>query len=188
VDQVNEMKRRMLAGEWYCANDPELALDRERCAVLVEQYNATSATEAGRRAELLGQLLCGIGAHTVIRPPVYFDYGYQTTIGSKTFINYGAIILDVGQVCIDDEVQVGPRVQLLTPTHPMDAAQRRLGWEAQKPITIGHGAWLGGGVIVCPDVTIGEDAVIGAGAVVTHDVPPRVFAADNPCRVLRDLC
>ena len=87
LGDVSEMKRRMLAGSWYCASDPELAFERVRCAVLVEQYNATSATEAGRRAELLGQLLGGIGAGTVIRPPVYFDYGYQTTIGRNTFIN-----------------------------------------------------------------------------------------------------
>ena len=67
-------------------------------------------------------------------------------------------------MCIGDEVQVGPGVELLTPTHPMDAVQRRLGWEAQKPITIGDGVWLGGGVIVCPDVTIGEEAVIWRGS------------------------
>jgi maltose O-acetyltransferase len=188
LDTVNEMKRRMLAGEWYCASDPELVSERERCELLVEQYNRTGTTEPELRAELLGQLLGSVGAETVIRPPVYFDYGYQTTIGSGTFINYGAVILDVGNVCIGDEVQIGPRVQLLTPTHPMDPAHRRSGWEAQKPITIGHGVWLGGGVIVCPDVTIGDEAVIGAGAVVTRNVPPRVIAVGNPCRVLRDLC
>jgi hypothetical protein len=66
LGDVSGMKRRMLAGEWYCASDPELAFERERCAVLVERCNATSATEAGRQAELLGQLLGRIGAETVI--------------------------------------------------------------------------------------------------------------------------
>ena len=82
---------------------------------------------------------------------------------------------------------MGPRVQLLTPLHPMDAAERTEGWESQQPITIGDRVWLGGGVIVCPGVTIGDDTVIGAGAVVTRDVPARVFAAGNPCRVIREL-
>jgi maltose O-acetyltransferase len=184
---MSEMKRKMLAGEPYLASDPELAAELTRAAVLVEQYNATSATETDRRTKLLGELLGGMGDDVVIRPPVHFDYGYQTTIGRRTFINYGAVILDVGRISIGDEVQIGPNVQLLTPTHPMDAAERRAGWEAQQPITIGDGGWLGGGVIVCPGVTIGDESVIGAGAVVTRDVPPRVFAAGNPCRVIREL-
>lgn len=48
-------------------------------------------------------------------------------------------------------------------------------------------AWLGGGVIVCAGVTIGADTVVGAGSVVTRDLPDRVFAAGNPCRVIRSL-
>jgi maltose O-acetyltransferase len=39
-------------------------------------------------------------------------------------------------------------------------------------------------VDVCP-VRIGSRAVIGAGSVVTRDVPDGVFAAGNPCRVIR---
>jgi maltose O-acetyltransferase len=97
------------------------------------------------------------------------------------------VILDVGRVTIGDEVLIGPNVQLLTPIHPMDAEVRRAGWEAQKPITIGDGVWLGGGVIVCGGVTIGENSVVGAESVVTRDIPPGVFAAGNPCRVIREL-
>ena len=187
VGEMSEMKRRMLAGEPYVADDPELIGDLVRCARLVEEFNATSATQRDVRRELLAQLLGSIGPDTEIRPPVYFDYGYQTTIGRRCFLNFGTTILDVGRVTIGDEVQIGPHVQLLTPTHPMDATERRAGWEAQKPIAIGDGVWLAAGVIVCPGVTIGENAVIGAGAVVTRDVPPSVFAAGNPCRVVREL-
>jgi maltose O-acetyltransferase len=120
-------------------------------------------------------------------PPVFFDYGRNTTIGDRSFLNCGAVILDCGPVDIGDDVQIGPNVQLLTPTHPLDPAERRAGWEAQKPVKISRGVWLGGGVIVCPGVTIGEDAVVGAGAVVTRDVPAGVLAAGNPSRVIRDL-
>jgi maltose O-acetyltransferase len=187
VAEISEMKRRMLAGEPYVADDPELTADHVRCARLVEEFNATSVTQLDVRQELLAQLLGSVGADSEIRPPVYFDYGYRTAIGSRCFFNFGVTILDVGRVTIGDEVQVGPHVQLLTPTHPMDATERRSGWEAQKPITIGDGVWLAAGVIVCPGVTIGENAVVGAGAVVTRDVPPAVFAAGNPCRVVRDV-
>jgi maltose O-acetyltransferase len=184
---MSEMKDRMLAGELYRANDPDLVAEKLRCAMLVQEYNATPADDDDRRVELLRTLLGAIGRDTVIRPPVYFDYGCQTTIGDRTFLNYGAVILDVGRVAIGDDVQVGPNAQFLTPTHPLDPSQRRDGWEAQKPVTIEDGVWLGGGVIVCPGVTIGEDSVIGAGSVVTRDVPSGVFAAGNPCRVVRQL-
>ncbi len=177
----------MVAGEVYLPNDPELVADKERCALLVQEYNETSATEADRRTELLQRLVGAIGAGSVIRPPVYFDYGRQTFIRQRTFVNKGAMILDVGRVTIGDDVRIGPHVQLLTPTHRMEAAKRRAGWEAQQPVKIGDGVWLGGGVIVCPGVTIGEDTVIGAGSVVTRNVPPLVFAAGNPCRVIRSL-
>jgi maltose O-acetyltransferase len=153
----------------------------------MQEFNARGATEVDVRRQLLTRLLGRIGDDVVIRPPVYFDYGVYTTIGSRTFLNYGAVILDVGRVDIGADVQIGPNVQLLTPTHPMDARERRAGWEAQKPVVVASGVWLGGGVIVCPGVTIGEDSVVGAGSVVTRDVPPRVFAAGNPCRVIRDL-
>ena len=84
-------------------------------------------------------------------------------------------------------MQIGPRVQLLTPTHPVDAEPRRAKWEAAEPIAIGDNVWLGGGVIVCPGVTIGADTVVGAGAVVTRDLPAGVVAAGVPARVLREL-
>lgn len=183
---MGDMKRRMLAGEPYRVDD-ELAAELTRARVLVEQYNATSAGETPLRTHLLGELLGGIGEDVIIRPPVYFDYGYQTTIGSRSFVNHGAVILDVGRVSVGEDVQIGPGVQLLTPTHPMEATSRRAGWESQKPVTIGDGVWLGGGVIVCPGVSVGDEAVIGAGSVVTRDVPARVLAAGNPCRVLREL-
>ena len=113
--------------------------------------------------------------------------GDQTTIGPRTFINFNAVILDVGRVTIGADVQIGPNVQLLTPTHPLDPEVRRRALEAQRPITIEDNVWLGGGVIVCPGVTIGRDTVVGAGAVVTRDLPPDVLAVGNPARVVRRL-
>lgn len=184
---MGDMKRRMLAGEPYIADDPELVADMRRAAGLVARFNAIAEDDDAARAELLDELLGGIGEDSVIRPPVRFDYGVHTTIGRGCFLNYGCVILDVGPVAIGDDVQVGPGVQLLTATHPVDPERRRARWEGQQPITIGDGAWLGGGVIVCPGVSIGAGTVVGAGAVVTRDLPGRVVAAGNPCRVLREI-
>ncbi|MBX6391114.1 MAG: sugar O-acetyltransferase [Frankia sp.] len=180
-------KRRMLAGELYHADDPQLTADRLRAARLRERFNATSATETALRAEILAELLGSVGERVEILPPFHVDYGYQTTIGPGTFVNTGAVLLDVARITIGADVQIGPGVQLLTPTHPLDPALRRTGREAGEPITIGDNVWLGGGVIVCPGVTIGENSVIGAGSVVTRDIPAGVVAVGNPARVLRTL-
>lgn len=96
-------------------------------------------------------------------------------------------ILDVARVPIGADVQLGPNVQILTPTHPLDPEIRRQALEAAEPITIEDNVWLGGGVIVLPGVTIGRDTVVGAGAVVTKSLPPGVVAVGNPARVLRSL-
>jgi maltose O-acetyltransferase len=102
-------------------------------------------------------------------------------------VNFNFVALDVAKITIGEDVQIGPGVQLLTPTHPLEAEPRRKKYEAAKPITIGNNVWLGGGVIVCPGVTIGDNTVVGAGAVVTKDLPANVLAVGNPARVVRQL-
>jgi maltose O-acetyltransferase len=184
---MGENKERMLRGELYVADDPELWEDFQRGRLLVERFNALSATEVDEARRLLGELLGRFGAGSQIRAPFQCDYGYLTEVGERTFINYGAAILDCARVTIGDEVQIATNVQLLTATHPLDAASRRAAWESAQPITVEDGAWLGGGVIVCPGVTIGENTVVGAGSVVVKDLPAGVLAVGNPARVVRYL-
>ncbi len=181
------MRERMLAGDDYIADDPELAewsmAARDRAAA----YNATTARQGPLRRSLLEQLLGSIGEDTEIRPPFHVDYGTHISIGARCFANFGLVALDVATIAIGDDVQIGPHVQLLTPTHPLDAQARRDKWEGAQPITIGDNVWLGGGVIVCPGVSIGADTVVGAGSVVTRDLPAGVLAVGNPARVVREL-
>ena len=184
---VGEQKERMLAGELYIADDPELAADALRAALLTEKYNASSAADPDVRRALLEELFDSIGDDVEIRPPLQVDYGYRITVGNGTFVNFGAIMLDVAPITIGSDVQIGPNVQLLTPTHPLDPDLRRAKWESAQPITIGDNVWLGGGAIVGPGVTIGENTVVGAGAVVTRDLPPNVVATGVPARETRRL-
>ena len=181
------MKERMLRGELYVADDPELEADAARCATLLASYNATRATDVDERRRLLTALLGKIGDDVVIRPPLQMDYGYRTTVDARTFINVNCVILDVAEVRIGADCQIGPNVQLLTPTHPIDPEQRRGRGEGGEPIVIEDNVWLGGGVIVLPGITIGRDTVVGAGAVVTKDLPAGVVAVGNPARVLRTI-
>ena len=186
MTDTRSQRERMLAGDLYIADDPELARESRQAAELCGAYNASPGDPA-TRSSILAELLGSFGEDSEIRPPFYCDYGYQTYIGARTFLNFGVVALDVARITIGDDVQIGPRVQLLTPTHPVDAELRRAKWEAASPIAIGDNVWLGGGVIVCPGVTIGDDTVVGAGAVVTRDLPSGVVAAGVPARVMREV-
>jgi maltose O-acetyltransferase len=181
------IRERMLAGDLYIADDPELAEQSRAALDLMDAYHATTARQGPLRRRLLEELLGAVGEDTEIRPPFYVDYGTHITVGARTFANFGLVALDVAPITIGDDVQLGPNVQLLTPTHPVDPEPRRQKWEAAEPITIGDNVWLGGGVIVCPGVTIGENTVVGAGAVVVKDLPANVVAVGNAARVVRHI-
>ena len=179
-------KERMLAGDLYIT-DAEILADQVRSQELMAAYNAAQPADASGRRRLLEELLGSIGAETEIRPPFYVDYGSRITIGARCFANFGLVALDVAPITIGDDVQIGPNVQLLTPTHPVAAGPRRAKWESAQPITIGDNVWLGGGVIVLPGVSIGPDTVVGAGSVVTQDLPAGVLAVGTPARIIRTV-
>ena len=181
------MRERMLAGEPYVADDPVLAEERARATRLVDRFNRTGVDDGVDRHRLLLELLGHLGEGAEIEPPLRCDYGYRIRVGARTFVNYGLVALDVASITIGDDVQIGPNVQLLTPTHPIDPEARRAKWEAAQPIAVGDNAWLGGGVIVLPGVTIGENTVVGAGSIVTKDLPSNVVAVGNPARVVRPV-
>ena len=180
-------KEKMLAGELYRSNVPELVAERAVAQRLLAQYNATDARDQAGRMELLRRLLGAVGAEADIQPRFHCDYGYNIRLGRRCFINCNCVLLDCAAIEIGDDLQMGPAVQLYTAYHPLDRAQRIAGWEAAKPIRVGNGVWIGGGAIVLPGITIGDGAVIGAGSVVTHDVPADTVVAGNPARIARAL-
>lgn len=183
----SEAKQRMMRGEEYQATDEQLTAERERCSMLCERINALSASQEDLRLAVFRELLGSIGTDTLIQSPFRCDYGYNIRIGTRSFINYGGILLDVAPITIGDEVLIATNVQILTATHPLDAARRRAWWEYAKPISIADGVWIGGGALILPGVTVGENAVVGAGAVVTRDVAPNTVVVGNPARVVREL-
>ena len=179
------MAERVAAGELHQADDPELAERSRHARDSAAAYNATPAGHEPLRQMLLGELLGSLGEDSVVRPPLQVEFGTNLHLGARCFVNVGLVALDAAEIRLGDDVQVGPNVQLLTPTHPVDPDLRRDKWEAARPITIGDNVWLGGGVIVLPGVSIGADTVVGAGAVVTRDLPTGVVAVGNPARVVR---
>ncbi len=181
-------RERMLAGDLYIADDPENGRIAKRAMRLCHEcHRAVIVDDEGEALALLGQLLGSLGEGAWIRPPLTVDYGENIHVGARTFINNNLTALDVARITIGEDCQIGPNVQLLTPTHPVEPQPRRDKLEAAEPISLGDNVWLGGGVIVCPGVTIGDNSVIGAGSVVTHSLPANVIAVGNPARILRAI-
>jgi maltose O-acetyltransferase len=178
-------KEKMLAGELYNAMDAELSAATLRAQSLLARFNNSSADAADERLLILRELFGQLGHDVVIKPNLRCDYGFNISIGARSFVNYDCVFLDCNRITIGKEVQIAPGVHIYTAAHPIDAAERRSGAEFALPVNIGDGVWLGGRTVVCPGVTIGENTVVGAGSVVTRDLPANVVAAGVPCRILR---
>jgi maltose O-acetyltransferase len=179
-------RQKMLAGEPYDPLDADLVAARERARNLCQALNATREAEHETRRRLLRELF-GAGGDTVwMQPPFYCDYGTNIELGTRVFFNFNCVVLDVCPVRIGDYTLFGPAVQILTPLHPLNAELRRE-HEFGRPVEIGSDVWVGGGALILPGVRIGSRAVIGAGSVVTRDVPAGMFAAGNPCRLIREI-
>ena len=177
----------MLSGELYNPLDEQLSAERLNARLLLAALNETREDETAERSSLLRELLPNAGEGLWLQPPFYCDYGYNIKMGEKVFFNFNCVVLDVTLVTIGSRTLFGPNVQVYTATHPMDHKERTAGLEFAKPINIGEDVWIGGSVVICPGVTIGDRSVIGAGSVVTKDIPADVFAAGNPCKVIRSL-
>ncbi len=179
-------RQKMLDGELYDPMDADLVAGRTRARDLCQALNASREAEADERRRLLAALFATGGDSVWMQPPFFCDYGTNIELGERVFFNFNCVVLDVCRVEIGSFTLFGPAVQILTPLHPFNAELRRRE-EFGKPITIGSDVWVGGGAMILPGVRIGSRAVIGAGSVVTRDVPDGMFAAGNPCRVIREI-
>jgi maltose O-acetyltransferase len=179
-------KQKMLAGELYDPLDSELVRARARARGLCQGLNATREQDQNLRRSILMQLFGRGGESVWMQPPFYCDYGSNIVLGERVYFNFNCVVLDVCEVKVGDFTLFGPAVQIYTAAHPMNAELRRK-QEIAKPVEIGSDVWVGGAAIICPGVKIGSSSVIGAGSVVTRDIPGGVFAAGNPCRVIREI-
>lgn len=180
-------KEKMLAGDRYDASDPVLVAERERANELTREFNDSAPADGERRRELLGTLFGSLGEHCTIEPPFRCDYGYNIHVGDSFYANFDCVILDVCEVNIGANCNLGPGVHIYTATHPLDADERASGAEYGKPISMGENVWVGGRAVVNPGVEIGANVVVGSGAVVTDDVPADVVVQGNPATVVKEL-
>lgn len=182
-----DQKERMLAGLPYKAWLDGLMEERLENQKRVYRFNLLPPDAFEEQDALIKEILGKTGERVHIMPPFHCDYGRNIEVGEDFFANYNLVILDVGKVKIGKNAQIAPNVAIYTAGHPIHPDSRNSGYEYGIPVTIGDNVWLGGNVCIMPGVTIGDNAVIGAGSVVTKDIPSNVFAAGNPCRVIRPI-
>lgn len=180
-------KEKMIAGELYAANDPELDMERAWASNKFQAFNQLPYSAGKERGQLAKALFGSVGKGCIVRGPFFCDYGKNITLGDGVYFNFNCVILDVCPVKIGSRSMFGPGVQILTALHPIDAEERATWVEYGSPITIGEDVWVGGGAIICPGVTVGNRSIIGAGAVVTKNVPDDVIVAGNPAKIIRRL-
>ncbi|EME8135273.1 chorismate mutase [Enterococcus faecium] len=178
-------KEKMIAGELYFANDPELVSNRMFARSQSQIINQAESAEL--RSQLLKETFGRTGKKIYMEPVINFDYGYNIFVGENFYANFNCTFLDVSTIEIGDNCMFAPNVQLYTATHPLHPVKRNSGLEYAKPIKIGDNVWLGGGVIVTPGVTLGNNVVVGAGSVVTKSFPDNVVIAGNPARIIKTV-
>lgn len=103
-DDGRSQRARMLAGDPYVADDPQLQEALLRAALLQEKYNLSSALHKSERRRLLVALLGSVGEGVEIRPPFHCDYGSQIRVGARTFANFNLVALDVVAITIGEDV------------------------------------------------------------------------------------
>ena len=176
---------RLKAGGPIRLDDPEYPKVQEvvdRTIKLSAQLN-NSTSIAGIRAQLSKIIGTEIDESTTVFAPFYTNFGRFITIGKRVFINHACSFLDMGGITIEDDVLIGPKVNLITENHPLDPADRKA--LIGKPIHIKRNAWIGAAATILPGVTIGQNAVVAAGAVVSKDVAANTVVGGVPAKVLR---
>lgn len=180
-------KEKMLNGKAYKAFGEELLGERQHAKEMIFEYNNLHPNEIYKRNEIIKKLFNKVSDNFFIEPPFRCDYGYNISVGENFYTNYNCTILDCAKVTIGDNVMFAPNVSLFTAGHPVHFEPRNAGLEYAFPITIGNNVWIGGGVIINPDITIGDNVVIGSGSVVTKNIPCNSIAVGNPCKVIREI-
>ncbi|KAI9481846.1 transferase hexapeptide repeat protein [Coemansia mojavensis] len=181
------MHKKMLAGEPYLGMDPYLSQLRKEAQERVAALGKVRH-EPEQYIKAIQELLGSVGDDkAIIESPTFFDYGINTHVGKRFYMNGMCVILDCARVDIGDDVMFGPSVQIYTAEHPTDPAERLTGYESARPIKIGNNVWVGGGAIIMGGVTIGNGVTIGAGSVVTKDIPDNVVVVGNPARIVKHV-
>ena len=126
----------------------------------------------------------------------YSSYNYILASGKDTEVKFGnnvvmangATIQATAGISLGNDVMIGINCFLVdTDGHDLDPEKRMNGVVKSAKITIEDNVVIFYNSVVFKGVTIGKNSIIGACSVVTKDIPPNVFAAGSPAKVIRNL-
>lgn len=187
---------KCLAGEYYDCHDAVFLEYKRNARQLLTKYNACTYDDKITKRAILQELFGSVGDNVSVGTPFLCDYGRNIHIGDNVSLNMNCTLVDCNRIDIGNNVLIASNVQIYTATHPVEIVDRLTpNWTPDSaryfcrtyalPVKIGNNCWIGGGVIILPNVTIGDGTVVGAGSVVTKNLPANVVAVGNPCRVQR---
>src|SRR5205085_3541075 len=124
----------------------------DRTLRLSAGLNASTSVEETRRrlSDIVGY---DIDESTTVFAPFHTNFGRFIKIGKNVFINHACSFLDMGGITIEDDVLIGPKVNLITENHPLDPANRKTLF--LKPIVLKRNAWIGAAATILPGITVG---------------------------------
>ena len=178
---------RMKSGEPIPQDDPEYHKVQEVVSrTLKLSASLNTATDVDQIRERLSEIIgTPLDKSTTVFAPFHTNFGQFIQIGKNVFINHACSFLDMGGITLEDQVLLGPKVNLITENHPVDPANRRS--LICKPIIIKRNAWIGAAATILPGVTIGENAIVAAGAVVSRDVPANTVVGGVPAQFIKTI-
>lgn len=184
---MKDIFHRLRDGELVHLQDPEFYKVDEvvnRTLALSPALNASTSIDETREklSELIGYAL---DKSTTVFAPIHINFGKAIKIGKNVFINHACSFLDMGGITIEDNVLIGPKVNLVTENHPLLATERR--GLLCGAILIKRNAWIGAGATILPGVTIGENSIVAAGAVVSKDVPDNTIVGGVPAKFIKSI-
>ena len=187
MEETEDIFERIKSGASIRLNDPQFSkIDEVVSRTLRLTPELNSSTDVNMIRERLSEIIgTRIDDSTVVFAPFYTNFGKFIRIGKNVFINHACTFLDLGGITLEDNVLLGPKVNLITENHPLEPGNRRN--LICQPILIKRNAWIGAAVTILPGITIGENAVVAAGAVVTRDVPANTVVAGVPAKVVKTI-
>ena len=183
----SDIFEKMRAGGIVRNDDPQMPKAWKVVARTIKLSAAlnvsTDITQTRNRlSEIIGSQ---IDRSTIIFVPFYTNFGQHIQIGKNVFINHACSFLDMGGITIEDDVQIGPKVNLVTENHPVNPSARKD--LDLKSILIKRNVWIGAGATILPGVTIGENSIVAAGALVNKDVAANTIVGGVPAKVIRTI-
>ncbi|MDM8159709.1 sugar O-acetyltransferase [Labilibaculum sp. K2S] len=184
---TRDVFKRLQAGETVSFKDPQYGQIYALAACTTERLKKLNESVTKERISESWEKISGfpLDESSAIQVPFYINIGSFTRIGKNVFINNACTFLDMGGITIDDNVLIGPKVNLITEGHPLNPAERQALFV--KPIVIKRNAWIGAGATILPGVTVGENSVVAAGAVVNKDVPDNTVVGGVPAKVIKTI-